>query len=149
MRIIIDADACPSIDLIESLAKFYKIPVIIVADNTHVFNSNYSKVIIVDKGFGSTDIKIENTAIENDIVITQDYGVAVVCLAKKCYVINPKGYIYDNQNIDNLITIRHINYKLRKNNIHIKGPKKRTRVDDDRLLSNIENIIKNHLSNCN
>lgn len=146
MRIIIDADACPSINLIESLAMSYKVPVIIVADNTHFFESDYSKIIIVDKGLGSTDIKIENIAIENDIVITQDYGVAVICLAKKCYVINTKGYVYNNKNIDDLLKIRYMNYKLRKNKIHIKGSKKRTNEDNARLLNSIQFIIKNNFN---
>ena len=36
---------------------------------------------------------------------------------------------------------KHINFKLRKQNKHIKGPKKRTKDDDKRLLSNLKYII--------
>lgn len=141
MRIIIDADACPSINLIENLAKTYNIELILVSDNTHNLHSDYANIIIVDKTFGSADIKIMNIVLENDIVVTQDYGVAVVCLSKHARVINPKGFIYNDKNMDTLLNIRQINSKLRKSKIHTKGPKKRTNEDDIRLINNLKFMI--------
>lgn len=142
MKIIIDGDACPSINKIENLAKLYNINVDIVTDTSHIINSDYSNVIICDKGNQSVDIFIASNCIKNDIVITQDYGLAVMCLGKKAKVINPKGMIYGEDNIDSLLLNRYINQKLRKIGTHVKGPKKRSKNDDEKLIKNLECLIK-------
>lgn len=83
MKIIIDGDSCPSIHKIEILAQDYNIPVNIVTDTTHIIYSEYSNVIICDKGNQSVDIYIASMVKAKDIVITQDYGLAVMCLGGK------------------------------------------------------------------
>jgi len=100
MRIIVDADATPSINLIEKLASNDQVPCILIADDTHDLTSTYSEVITVSKGFQSVDMYLVNIIKEHDIVITQDYGLATIALSKNCYVIHPKGTIYTNDNID-------------------------------------------------
>lgn len=142
MKIIIDGDACPSIKLIEEFAANNGIDVLIVTDTSHTIASNYSKIIVVDKGNQSVDIKLINEVNINDIVISQDYGVAVMVLAKKANCISPKGLIYTNDNIDTLLLTRHINQKLRRNGKHIKGTKKRTKEDDNRLIESLVKLSK-------
>ena len=82
MKIIIDGDACPSISIIENIAKEYYRS-IIYCDINHFIQSDYSKVKVVDSGFQSVDMYVVNNAKKDDIVITQDYGVAAMCLAKR------------------------------------------------------------------
>ncbi len=53
---------------------------------------------MVDGGFQSVDMYVANNTEENDIVITQDYGVAAMALGKGALAISPRGYIYDNDN---------------------------------------------------
>lgn len=142
MQIIIDGDACPSINLIENCAKKYNIDVLIITDTSHNISSDYSKIIIADKGSQSVDIKLINIVKTGDIVITQDYGVAVMTLSKNAFCINPKGLIYTNDNIDMLLLNRYINQKLKNSGKHIKGPKKRIKEDDIRLIESLEQIIK-------
>lgn len=139
--IIIDADACPSIKLIEDTAKKHQIKTLICSDPNRILNSDYSKIIYVDQGNDSVDLYIANTVKKDDIVITQDYGVATTVLAKEAYAINPKGLIYDDSNIDSLMLSRHMNKRLRRQGFKIKGPKKRTKEDDVKLISNLELLI--------
>ena len=141
MKILIDGDACPSIKLIEDVAKKYNITVEIITDTAHIISSNYSKVFMVGKGKDNTDIYLINRVSEKDIVITQDYGLAVMVLGKKGSAISPKGLIYTNNNIDALLLSSHINRKLRDDGYKIKGPKKRTKYDDVLLIKNLEMII--------
>jgi len=145
VKIIIDGDACPSINKIEKVAKKYNIEVDIVTDTTHIINSDYSNIIICDKGSQSVDMFIASKCMKNDIIITQDYGLAVMCLGKYAKVINPKGMIYDENNIDSLLLNRYINQKLRNMGKHIKGPKKRTLNDDEKLINNLEYLIKENI----
>ncbi|MBE6048030.1 MAG: YaiI/YqxD family protein [Clostridium sp.] len=141
MKIIIDGDACPSIPIIENLAQKYNIKVLIYCDFNHYIRSNYSEVKVVDSGFQSVDMHVVNNTFKDDIVISQDYGVAAMCLSKKAYVINPKGYVYSEKNIDRLLEERHISQKIRRSGGRTSNPKKRTKQDDQRLLSNLEMII--------
>lgn len=141
MKIIIDGDACPSIPIIEKIAKKYNIDVLIYCDFNHYIQSNYSEVKIVDSGFQSVDMHVVNSASKDDIVISQDYGVAAMCLPKKAYVINPKGYIYSEKNIDRLLEERHISQKIRRAGGRTSNPKKRSKEDDERLSSNLEKVI--------
>ena len=141
MKIIIDGDACPGISIIEKVAKLYEIPVIIFCDIIHFILSNYSIVRIVDSGFQSVDIYVVNEVEENDVVISQDYGVAAMCLSKNARVINPKGYIYNEGNIDRLLEERHISQKIRRSGGKTINPKKRTDEDNRRLEKNLINLI--------
>jgi len=138
---LIDGDACPSISLIEKTAIKYNIPIIIFCDTSHNISSIYSKVVITDKESQSVDIKLVNEVCNNDIVISQDYGVASMVLAKNAYCISPKGLIFTKDNIDNLMLNRYINQKLRSSGKRIKGPKKRCIEDDKKLIESLEKII--------
>lgn len=140
-KILIDGDACPSIKLIEECAKKYDIKVTIITDTSHNIISEYSKVIVVDKSSQSADIKLVNVVNKGDIVISQDYGVAAIILAKNAYCISPMGLIFTNENIDSLLLNRHINQKLRASGKHVKGPSKRTKEDDKNLIDSLERII--------
>ena len=141
MKILIDGDACPSIPLIENIARNYNIPVTIFVDTNHNINSSYSKIKIVDEGNQNVDIKLINEVNNNDLVVTQDYGVAVMAIGKMAHAINPNGLIYTNENIDMLLLNRHINRKLRNYSGRVKGPRKRNKSDDEKLISNLEKII--------
>lgn len=140
MRIIIDADACPSLNIIEDIAEYHHLECMVFCDYNHHITSNYSKVNIIDSGYQSVDMAIINEAKKDDIVITQDYGLATLVLSKKGNAINPNGMIYDNSNIDYLMNIRHVKAKIRSH-IHLKGPKKRTKLDENNLIKNIIYLI--------
>ncbi|MGL5416036.1 MAG: YaiI/YqxD family protein [Clostridium sp.] len=141
MKVIIDGDACPSISKIEKIAKKHGLEVEIYCDIHHVINSDYSKVHIVDSGFQSVDMYVINNTCEGDIVVTQDFGVAALCLPKKAKVINPNGKIYSDHNIDMLLEKRHMSQKIRMAGHRTKGPKKRTALDEKEFLSNFEKMV--------
>lgn len=90
-------------DVIEKVAKLHKIPVIMYCDVNHILRSTYSEIKYMESGFQSVDIAIANDSKAGDIVVTQDYGVAAMVLGKKAYAIDPKGYIYNDENIDRLL----------------------------------------------
>lgn len=143
MKIIIDGDACPGISIIEKIAKKKEVPVIIYCDIHHFIQSDYSEVKIVDSGFQSVDMYVMNETKEGDIVVSQDYGVAAICLSKKAKVINPKGYIYTEKNIERLLEERHMSQKIRRGGGKTSNPKKRTQEDDLRLEKNLIWILNN------
>ena len=142
MKIIVDGDACPGISIIVNIAKEYGLELIIYCDINHYINVGYGEVRIVDSGFQSVDMKVVNECLNNDIVISQDYGVAAICLGKKASAISPKGYIYTNENIGAMLEQRHLSQKIRRGGGKTPNAKKRSSEDDDRLRKNLLYLIK-------
>ena len=130
MKIYIDADGCPVVNQTVKIAKNHGIEVIIVKNYAHEIKSSYATVVTVDIGADSADYYIINKVRENDIVVSQDYGVAAIALSKKARCITQNGLIITNDNIDSLLFSRHLNQKLRNSNKHYSKFKKRTKDDD-------------------
>lgn len=82
MKILVDADACPVVDLTVREAKARNIPVTLITDTAHVLNRTDAEVITVEKGSDSADFKLVNLVQKGDLVVTQDYGLAAMVLAK-------------------------------------------------------------------
>lgn len=142
MKVLIDADGCPVIDLsIKECAK-RSISVTLICDTAHYFNREGAETIVVDKGADSADFRLVNMVCPSDIVITQDYGLAAMCLAKKAVVLNQNGMIYDNDNIDSLLLARHTAKKLRNAGKHLKGPSKRTPEQNDTFIKVFTELLE-------
>lgn len=140
MRILVDGDGCPVVDLTIKISRKFNIEVIIMCDTSHIFNKDGAKTMVFSKGADSVDFALINLLKKDDIVITQDYGLAAMAINKASYVINQNGLIYSNENIDRLLYSRHISKKIRKSGGRTKGPKKRTKEDDlnfERTLTEI------------
>lgn len=144
MKIIIDADGCPVINICIEISLKYNLKVLIISDTSHIFEFNNKNInhIIVDKGNDSADFMILNRAEKNDIIITQDYSLAAMCIAKNCFAINQNGYIYTDKNIDELLLRKHIGKKLRKAGKNDFKIKKRTKNDNDKFIKNFISIIE-------
>ncbi len=85
MRILVDADACPVVRIVEKKAERYDIPVVLLCDTNHILQSDYSEVITVGAGADAVDFKLVNICQKGDLVVTQDYGVAAMILGKGAY----------------------------------------------------------------
>ena len=134
MKIIIDADACPVVDITISAAKERGLECIIVCDNTHTIERDGATTIVVDKGADSADCRIANITEKGDVVVTQDYGLAALVLGKGSKALNQNGLIYTDSNIENLLFTRHIGKKERMAGNRTKGPKKRMSQNDANFL---------------
>ena len=131
MKILVDADACPVKEIIVRLAKQRNIPVTMLIDTSHQLNDGYSKIITVDKQADSVDFALMSLLVRDDIVVTQDYGLAAMVLGKGARAINQNGFTYTNENIDRLLMERHIGAKVRRGGGRTKGPAKRTKEDNE------------------
>ena len=58
MRILVDADACPVIRLVEKIAKAYEIPVVLLCDTNHVLESDYSEIKVIGAGMDAVDFAL-------------------------------------------------------------------------------------------
>jgi len=131
MNILVDADACPVKEIIVKCAKERGIPVTMLIDTSHVLDDGYSKIITVDKGRDSADIRLVNLIVPGDLVVTQDFGVAAMALAKGAEVLNQNGMVYDNKNMDRLLFERALGQRIRRAGGRSGKNKKRTKADDE------------------
>ena len=147
MEILVDADACPVISQVESVAQKHNVPVTLLCDTSHILESEYSKVVMVDRGADSVDIILVNNCKKGDIVVTQDYGVAAMALGKGAYAIHQSGKWFTNDNIDEMLFSRHIAKVMRnsKNKSHLKGGRKSNSDDDKNFEMYFERLILNVL----
>ena len=143
MRILVDADACPVKEIIVKTAKEHHISVEMFFDNAHQYEDGYSIVHILDKGRDSVDYALINATKKGDIVVTQDYGVASMALAKQAKPIHQNGLIFNEDNILGLLEKRAHHQKLRKH-IRVKGPKKRTSKNDEDFLYALQKLINSN-----
>lgn len=116
MQILVDADACPVVGIVEKIASEYQIPVVLLCDTNHVLASDYSEVIVVGAGADAVDYKLISICRKGDIVVSQDYGVAAMALGKGAYAIHQSGKWYTNDNIDQMLMERHLAKKERETN---------------------------------
>lgn len=130
MKILIDADGCPVVDITVEIAKERHIECFILCDTAHTLEKNGATTLIFSKGADSVDFALVNRVSPGDIVITQDYGLAAMCLARKAIVINQDGMEYTPDNIDALLLARHTAKKIRNAGGRLKGPKKRSEAQN-------------------
>ena len=130
MTVLIDADGCPVTDIALRLCRKYHIPCLLLCDTAHEFSREGAQTLVFDKGSDSVDYAIANRVTGVDIVITQDYGLASLCLAKGCRILHQDGWEYTKDNIDALLLVRHESRKHRAAGGRFKGPKKRTIQQD-------------------
>ena len=144
MKILVDADACPVVSIVERTAKKYEIPVILLCDTNHVLQSDYSEVKVIGAGADAVDFALVGLCRKGNLVVTQDYGVAAMILGKGAYGIHQSGKWYTNENIDQMLMERHISKKARrsKSKHHLKGPAKRTTEDDIGFEESLERLIQ-------
>ncbi len=126
MTILIDADGCPVVDIAIKIANQRRTDCVILCDTSHVFERAGARTITVSKGSDSVDFALVNMVQPGDVVITQDYGLAAMCLSRKAVPISQDGMVYTDDNIDALLLARHTAKKIRMSGGRLKGNAKRT-----------------------
>ena len=124
-NVIIDGDACPVVNSVIELTKGTGIFVTILRSFSHFsqqIQPEHVKIVYVDDGPDAVDYKIVELASNNDIVITQDYGLASLLIDKVHTVMHHKGNIYHSNNIQSLLNQRYLNAQIRRRGGRHKGP---------------------------
>lgn len=143
MKVYIDADACPVTNIAVELCRKYHTMCYIFCDTAHAIFRDGADTIIVDQGADSTDYAITARVMPNDLVITQDYGLASMVLAKKARALHQNGWEYTADNIGALLFERHASAKFRRGGGRIKGPSKRTAEQDQHFRYALEAMLQN------
>lgn len=141
MKIYIYADGCPVVKNTLKIAEKFNIPCVIICDTAHRIEHENVETIVVDKGADSVDFYLVNLIQKGDIAVTQDYGLAAMCLSKRAVVLNQDGIEYTNENISGLLEFRAVSKKIRQSGGRLKGMPKRTGNQDKTFEKALENIL--------
>ncbi|WP_295090242.1 YaiI/YqxD family protein [uncultured Ruminococcus sp.] len=138
MHIYIDADGCPVVEQTIRIARQQGIPCTIICDSAHLFRDDYADTITVSTGADSADFRLVNLLQPGDLVITQDYGLAAMCLARQAYAMHQDGGQYTPDNMDGLLAARHTARCIRRQGGRLRGAPKRTPAQDQAFCRALE-----------
>ena len=125
MKIWVDADACPKPikDILFRLAERKEIVVTFVANQRlRLVESPFVHLIQVGSGTNIADDEIVNKCEDGDLIITADIPLAARVVAKGAQALDPRGKIYDKNNIGQLLDMRNFMDELRGSGIETGGP---------------------------
>lgn len=145
VNVLVDADGCPVVDLTIDIAKQFNLKVTLLCDTAHYMQREGADTVMVSKGADAVDFVLVNKVNKGDMVVTQDYGLAAMVLAKQGYAIDQNGRWYTPENIDQLLESRHISKKIRQAGGRMKGPRKRQKEDNEKFEIHFKRLCEHVL----
>lgn len=142
MKLLIDADGCPVVDIAVDLCREFQFPCLLLCDTAHALQRDGAETLIFDKGADSVDFALVNRVSPGDIVITQDYGLASMCLARQAYVLHQDGWAYTQDNMDGLLAQRHAARQYRAAGGRTKGPPKRSAAQNQSFQAALRKLLQ-------
>lgn len=140
--IYIDGDSCPVLAQILMVASEVQLPVFLVCDYTHSFDIEEVTILYCDKGRDAVDFILLQNIQKNDIVVTQDYGLAALCLSRQTYPISAHGVRYTPETINSMLYQRQRSALARRHRQKSSHVRKRTKEDDEAFLAAFEKLCR-------
>ena len=125
MKIWVDADACPRAikEILYRAVERTQVPMTLVANQPlQTPASAYIDSMVVAAGFDVADDKIVELLKPGDLVITADIPLAAAAIARAGHALNPRGELYDEENIRERLAVRNMLDELRGAGVETGGP---------------------------
>ncbi len=124
--LLIDADACPVTRNAISIARSRAVPVVLVSNGSQNL-ARYAdrrgvEVLQVTSGPDAADFAIVGRLHADDVVVTQDIGLAAMVLGKGARALSPRGKLYRPETIDAEMAVRYAEQKHRRSGGRTRGP---------------------------
>lgn len=140
--IYVDADSCPVKEDIVEIASYYHYELLFVASYAHMKRDNDEQQWkYVDSDKEAVDLFIMNATKKQDIVVTQDIGLASTLLLKQVTVLSPRGVMFEEERINTALDMRYLSAKARRKGVYGKGPKPYTEEDRQKFRRNFKRIL--------
>ncbi len=149
-RLFIDADACPVTRDALSVARSRRVEVVLVGNETQDF-SRYAgrkgvSTVQVGSGRDAADFAIVEMLEPEDVVVTQDLGLAAMVLGRGARAVSPRGRIYSPITMDAELAVRHAEQKHRRSGGRTRGPSAFEDEDRERFVSALERLLDENRS---
>jgi len=142
MKVLIDADGCPVVNMAVALCARYGAECLLLCDTAHELHREGAVTLVFDKGADSVDFALVNRVCPGDAVITQDYGLASMCLARGAKVLHQDGWAYTEENIQALLFQRHAAREYRMSGGRLRGAAKRTPGQNSAFAAAFEKLLQ-------
>jgi hypothetical protein len=143
ITIFVDADACPVKDEVYRVAKRYQLPVRVVSNSRlRVPVDPLFQLVVVTGHFDAADDWIVEHIEASDIAVTSDIPLAARCLAKGARVLDPKGRVFTEESIGDVLANRELMAYLRDLGDIGGGPAPYEPRDRSRFLQYLDNLIQ-------
>lgn len=142
MRILIDGDSCPVIDETFEVGRAAGVEVILFCTYAHFSPERKGRVVLVDSGFQSVDVVISNTICPEDILVTDDIGLAAIALSKGAASLSSRGGTFEDTTIDQALYQRYLSAKARKAGRRTKGPSKLHLNDRKKFKEALKSLLE-------
>lgn len=144
MRIWVDADACPVVikEILYRVANRTQIPLTLIANQMlRVPPSPWIKALQVPGGFDVADQRIAQEVEAGDLVITADIPLAAQVIAKGAAVIDPRGELLTEANIQERLTMRNFMDGLRSSGVETGGPEALSNADRQAFANQVDRLL--------
>lgn len=144
MKIWVDADACPIAikEVLYRAANRAKLPVTLIANQMlRVPPSPWIRALQVPAGFDVADQRIVQEALQGDLVITSDIPLASQVIAKGALVLDSRGELMDQGNIEGRLTMRNFMEGLRNSGVDTGGPSGLSKSDVQAFANQLDRLL--------
>ncbi len=145
MQIWVDADACPTVikEILYRAALRTQTTLILVANCALTTpKSLFIKRIQVGGGFDVADAEIVKRMHAGDLVITADIPLASFVVDKGGLALNPRGTLYDRNNMQQCLAIRNRNETWRESGLLSTGPDKLSQRDCEAFANQLDKWLR-------
>lgn len=139
MRVLVDADACPVLALIRRLCAEAGVQTIVVSSFRHDIGGDDH--VMVGPEPQAADMAIINRTRRGDVVVTQDWGLAGLALARGAHALSPWGHPFRDEEMDGRLAQRALNARLRRGGVRLPGPARRTAADDQAFEQALRGLL--------
>lgn len=147
MKIWVDGDACPKgiKEILYRASARIKISVIFVANQyLHLPQSDYLEMVQVSAGADVADDEIAERCIADDLVITADIPLAARVVDKGALALDPRGTLYDRNNIGQILGMRDFMDELRGAGVETGGPSSFGAKERQKFANELDRILTKH-----
>lgn len=144
MHILVDADACPNVIkqiLFRSAKRLAMRTTLFANHGMAIPPSPWIKFVQVPGGFDVVDHKIVELVLPGDLVITADIPLASAVIAKKAHALNPRGFLYTEDNIQQRLAIRDRMTELRDQGERTRGPAPLKQQDQQAFANALDSFL--------
>lgn len=139
MQVLVDADACPVLEIIRRICARAGVRVVTVSSFRHEIGG--PDHVMVGPESQAADMAIINRTARGDLVVTQDWGLAALVLAKGAHALSPWGHRFRDDEMDGRLAQRAMNARLRRGGVRLPGPKRRSTEDDRSFSEALERLL--------
>lgn len=144
MKIWVDADACPKAikEILYRVADRAKISLIFVTNQRIALPASpFITLTQVPPGPDIADDEIAIRCVAADLVITADIPLAARIVEKGALALDPRGKLYDKENIRQILSMRDFMDSLRGSGIETGGPASPGQNERNLFANQLDKIV--------